>query len=109
MVMSVYMTISMTVERYLSVVHPLYTLRNRSTSETKLILQPSKLYRSKLNTLTLVLPGVVFSLLFTSPNYFTVSTSTVSPTPVHLDNHTEIDDIDIDGHIEKVKMTENWP
>ena len=30
MVMSVYMTISMTVERYLSVVHPLYTLRNRS-------------------------------------------------------------------------------
>ena len=30
MVMSVYVTISMTVERYLSVVHPLYTLKNRS-------------------------------------------------------------------------------
>jgi len=57
MVMSVYMTISLTVERYMSVVHPLYTLR----------------HRSKLSTLYLSLPGVIFSILFTCPNYFLLS------------------------------------
>ena len=32
LVMSVYMTISLTVERFLSVVHPLYTIRNRCSN-----------------------------------------------------------------------------
>ena len=33
LVMSVYMTISLTVERFLSVVHPLYTIRNRCSCD----------------------------------------------------------------------------
>ena len=58
MVMSVYMTISLTVERYLSVVRPLLALRHRSTS----------------SYLFLAAPGMLFSLLFTLPNYFILTT-----------------------------------
>ena len=56
--MSVYMTISLTVERYLSVVHPLLALRHRSTR----------------SCLFLAAPGMLFSLLFTLPNYFILTT-----------------------------------
>ena len=58
MVMSIYMTISLTVERYMSVVHPLLSLR----------------FRSSLSWLYLATPGMVFSLFFTLPNYFALYT-----------------------------------
>ena len=70
MVMSVYMTISLTVERYMSMVHPLLSLRHRFTR--------SWLY--------LAAPGMVFSLLFTLPNYFALHTE-----PITFDSHTDQD------------------
>ena len=68
--MSVYMTISLTVERYLSVVHPLLALR----------------YRSSYSFLLLAAPGMLFSLLFTLPNYFILTTELV---------HTSQEDIEL--------------
>ena len=58
MVMSVYMTISLTVERYMSMVHPLVSLR----------------YRFTRSCLYLAAPGMVFSAIFTLPNYFALCT-----------------------------------
>ena len=58
MVMSVYMTISLTVERYMSMVHPLLSLRHRFTR----------------SCLYLAVPGMVFSFIFTLPNYFALYT-----------------------------------
>ena len=58
MVMSVYMTISLTVERYMSMVHPFISLRNRFTR----------------SCLYLAAPGIVFSFIFTLPNYFALCT-----------------------------------
>ena len=60
MMMSVYMTISLTVERYMSMVHPFVSLRNRITR----------------SCFYLAMPGMVFSFLFTLPNYFTLQTNT---------------------------------
>ena len=68
--MSVYMTISLTVERYLSVFHPQLALR----------------YHSTYSCLFLAAPGILFSLLFTLPNYFILSTELV---------HTSHEDIDL--------------
>ena len=51
------MTISLTVERYLSVVHPLVALRHSSGS-----------------CMFLAAPGMLFSILFTLPNYFILTT-----------------------------------
>ena len=58
MVMSVYMTISLTVERYMSMVHPLISLRHRFTH----------------SCLYLAAPGMVFSFIFTLPSYFALCT-----------------------------------
>ena len=58
MVMSVYMTISLTVERYMSMVLPLVSLRHRFTR----------------SCLYLAAPGMVFSFIFTLPNYFALYT-----------------------------------
>ena len=74
MVMSVYMTISLTVERYLSVVHPLLSFRHRSIR----------------SCLYLAAPGMIFSLLFTLPNYFTLYTK-----PVTVDYHFHHPDMEI--------------
>ena len=60
--MSIYMTISLSVERYISVVHPLWAIHHRSTR----------------SCLMLALPGMAFSLLFTLPNYFILSTEPVA-------------------------------
>ena len=57
LIMSVYMTISLTVERYMSVVYPLINVRHHSC-------------------LYLAVPGMVFSILFTLPNYFMLNTKT---------------------------------
>ena len=61
--MSVYMTISLTMERYLSVVHPFLALRHQS------------------NKLCFILaaPGIIFSILFTLPNYFILKTENIPP------------------------------
>jgi hypothetical protein len=58
MVMSVYMTISLTVERYMSMVHRLISLRHGFTR----------------SCLYLAAPGMVFSFIFTLPNYFALYT-----------------------------------
>jgi len=55
---SVYLTISLTVERYFSVVRPFNQLRNRFLR----------------SSLALAFPGILFSFLFTLPNYFMLST-----------------------------------
>jgi hypothetical protein len=70
--MSVYMTISLTVERYISVVHPLLSIRHRSTR----------------SWLFLAAPGMVFSLLFTLPNYFILSTE---PITIDRTNHQDLE------------------
>ena len=54
MMMSAYMTISLTVERYISVVHPLLAIQLQSNYFCAL----------------LAAPGLVFSFLFTLPIYF---------------------------------------
>ena len=74
MVMSVYMTISLTVERYISVVHPLLSFCRRSIR----------------SCLYLAAPGMIFSLLFTLPNYFTLYTK-----PVTVDYHFHHPDLEI--------------
>ena len=76
MVMSVYMTISLTVERYLSVVRPLLALRHRSTS----------------SYLFLAAPGMLFSLLFTLPNYFILTTE------LDQTNHQEMELLQLIGN-----------
>ena len=60
--MSVYMTISLSLERYISVVHPLWAINHRAAR----------------SCLWLAGPGVAFSLLFTLPNYFILSTGPVT-------------------------------
>lgn len=54
LVMSVYITISLTVERYMSVCQPLTTLRHR---------------QDWLSTPALVIPAISLAILITSPNY----------------------------------------
>jgi len=55
---SVYLTISLTVERYFSVVKPFKYLRNRYLR----------------SSFALALPGILFSFAFTLPNYFMLTT-----------------------------------
>ena len=62
--MSIYMTISLSVERYISVVHPIWAINHRSIR----------------SSILLALPGMVFSLLFTLPNYFILSSE-----PIRMD------------------------
>ena len=62
LVLSVYMTISVSVERYISVVYPLLSLRLYSTH----------------SYLCLALPSVAFSVIFTLPNYFLLSSEVLS-------------------------------
>ena len=58
LVMSVYLTISLSLDRYLTVVHPLLTLQHSSMC--------SCMYLS--------IPAITFSVLFTLPNYFILKT-----------------------------------
>ena len=51
--------------------------------------------------MTLALPGVLFSLIFTSPNYFIISST---PSSFDNENDTGIDNIDIEDHINKVSI-----
>ena len=57
--MSVYLTIAVSVERYISVVYPLLSIR--------LHCHYSYLYMS--------LPAILFSIVFTLPNYFMLETN----------------------------------
>jgi len=67
---SVYMTISLTAERFFSVVHPLYQLQNRWLR----------------SSLLLTAPGIVFSIIFTLPNYFQLCTVTRDSTVLSDDD-----------------------
>ena len=58
MTASVYLTISLTVERYFSVVKPFFQMRNTFTK----------------SSVCLATPGLIFSILFTLPNYFMLET-----------------------------------
>ena len=59
LVLSVYLTISLSVERYITVLHPLASIRLHSGS----------------SCLPLALPAVIFSTIFTLPTYFMLDTS----------------------------------
>ena len=59
LVLSVYLTISLSVERYISVLHPLVSIRLHSGS----------------SCLPLALPAVISSIIFTLPTYFMLDTS----------------------------------
>jgi len=69
---SVYMTVSLTLERFFSVVHPLYQLKKRWLR----------------SSVVLSLPGLVFSVLFTLPNYFQLRTIIKTDVITKLDNKT---------------------
>ncbi|XP_023339076.1 FMRFamide receptor [Eurytemora carolleeae] len=58
MVMSVYLTISLTLERYISIVYPLLSITSRPTR----------------TSVYLSVPSIIFSILFTLPNYFMLHT-----------------------------------
>lgn len=73
MVMSAYMTVSLTVERYISVVHPLLAIRHQSTRFC----------------IFLASLGLIFSILFTLPNYFLLEIQYVH------DNLSSSEDINI--------------
>ena len=88
--MSVYMTVSLTVERYMSVCQPL--LRHR---------------QSWLSTPALVIPPLLLSLLLTSPNYilFTYhSHSNTNNTFLLENNETLSNQFLVDDYIEEVEM-----
>ena len=59
LVLSVYLTISVSVERYISVVYPLLSIR----------------LHSQTSYLRLSLPALAFSVVFTLPTYFMLDTS----------------------------------
>ena len=76
MTASVYLTISLTVERYISVVKPFFHLKNKFSR----------------SSVILAAPGLVFSLLFSLPNYFMLTTGHVTdPVLESIDvNETEL-------------------
>ena len=55
-----YMTISVSVERYISVIHPLLSIR----------------LHSRYSCSALALPSIIFSIVFTLPRYLVVETET---------------------------------
>ena len=73
---SVYMTISLTLERYFSVVHPLYQLSHGWLRSPAL----------------LSLPGIIFAVLFTLPNYFQLKT-VMETSVTEFDNNTHSDQV----------------
>ena len=73
---SVYMTVSLSLERYFSVVHPLYQLSHRWLNSSVL----------------LALPGLLFSVIFTLPNYFQVKT-VIKTSLIPLENSTWSDEV----------------
>ena len=74
--MSIYVTISLSVERYISVMYPFLAIRHRSGR----------------SCLFLATPGMVFSLLFTLPNYFILSTEPITIFEM-FENDSVLDDI----------------
>ena len=79
MVMSVFMTVSLSLDRYLSVVHPLLAIQNHWVSSCKFLATPSFL----------------FALLFTLPNYFLLTTEHQPKTtePADLLGNTSVPEI----------------
>jgi len=79
---SVYLTISLTVERYFSVVKPFYQMRNRWLR----------------SSMCLAFPGIIFSLLFTLPNYFMLKTVFIEDPVLKTIpmNETFLFDLDLD-------------
>ena len=82
LVMSVYMTISVSVERYISVLYPLLSIRLHS--------RHSYLY--------LALPSLIFSVIFTLPTYFVVETKC-------LDQNDELKENEVDINISQVSSS----
>ena len=86
--MSVYMTVSLTVERYMSVCRPL--TRHR---------------QSWLSTPALVLPPLILSALVTSPNYILFSYQTNTNTTLLLENNQTLSNqFVVDDYIDEVEM-----
>ena len=78
MTASVYLTVSLTVERYVSVVKPFFHLKNKLGAASVISscvshgLARCRFLRS---SVILALPGLLFSVLFTLPNYFMLTTN----------------------------------
>jgi hypothetical protein len=79
LMMSVYLTISLTMERFMSVVYPLLHLRHHSC-------------------FCLAAPGMVFSIIFTLPTYFMLNTtSMVTNKPFDISNLHEVSRCDTEA------------
>ena len=91
MTASVYLTISLTVERYFSVVKPFFQMRNTFTK----------------SSLCLAIPGLIFSILFTLPNYFMLETHHDQDPVLELLDSEEpfLQNIDLSGMDENNTMT----
>ena len=86
--MSVYMTVSLTVERYMSVCRPLPRHR-----------------QSWLSPPALVLPPLILSALITSPNYILFSYQTnTNTTLLRENNQTLSNQFVVDDYIDEVEM-----
>ena len=72
--MSVYMTISVSVERYISVIYPLLSIR----------------LHSRYSYLYLALPSIIFSIVFTLPTYFVVETKCLDQNDGLKENEMDI-------------------
>jgi hypothetical protein len=85
---SVYLTISLTMERYFSVVCPFKQIRNSWMK----------------SPLCLSLPGLAFSLVFTLPHYFQMKTITVDNLILLSEDHTLIQVSSTEHNIGKIKL-----
>ena len=88
---SVYLTISLTMERYFSVVCPFKQIRNSWMK----------------SPLCLSLPGLLFSLVFTLPHYFQMRTITVDNLTLLSEDHTLIKVSSTVNIFGKIKFTKN--
>ena len=76
LVMSVYLTISVSVERYISVVYPLLSIRlGIIMSSSMVIMTIIVRLHSQTSYLKMALPAIVFSIVFTLPTYFMLDNS----------------------------------
>ena len=74
MTSSVYLTISLTVERYFSVVKPFVRMKNKYSSPLYSKNWSFPVFRCLRSSVFLAIPGIVFSVFFTLPNYFMLKT-----------------------------------
>ena len=75
LVMSVYLTISVSVERYISVVYPLLSIRWGFHHVVMIIMVIIVRLHAQTSYLKMALPAIVFAIVFTLPTYFMLDNS----------------------------------